>query len=310
MPPTHFTCPFCDRDTTVTDRDVHVGETFLDIPNSEGFRRLSSHFVVCPNPKCKKIAVRLVLHAFDWKEEFDSFGHQKYVRNIGLQLKNWNLIPPSDAKVFPVYIPETIRNDYVEACLIRALSPKASATLARRCLQGMIRNFWGIQKARLIDEIEELKTKVDPDTWKAIDALRKVGNIGAHMEKDINVIIEVDEDEAGKLIWLIELLLRDWYIARHERQQRLSEIAAVADAKTSRQSCTRRDKQVNSWRPQLRSCDGASLKRIYANTRLTHPPESRHDAGAHMSRTRFSYAFSYRYFFGSSGRGGACAYIP
>jgi hypothetical protein len=51
------------------------------------------------------------------------------------------------------------------------------------------------------------------------------------MEKDINVIIDVDEDESAKLIWLIELLLRDWYIARQERQQRLKEIAAVADAK-------------------------------------------------------------------------------
>jgi hypothetical protein len=43
---------------------------------------------------------------------------------------------------------------------------------------------------------------------------------------------------------------------------------------------------------------------------LTHAPVPRHDAAAHMSGTRFSYAFSYRYFLGSSGRGGACAYIP
>jgi hypothetical protein len=46
----------------------------------------------------------------------------------------------------PDYIPEQIKDDYYEACSILNLSPKASATLARRCLQGMIRDFWGITK--------------------------------------------------------------------------------------------------------------------------------------------------------------------
>ena len=72
---------------------------------------------------------------------------------------------------------------------IRDLSPKASATLARRALQGMIRDYWKVSKGRLIDEIDAIKEKVDPITWKAIDAIRRIGNIGAHMEKDINVII-------------------------------------------------------------------------------------------------------------------------
>jgi len=51
------------------------------------------------------------------------------------------------------------------------------------------------------------------------------------MEKDINVIIEVDSDEASKLIGLIELLIRDWYILRHERQTYLAEIVEIAKAK-------------------------------------------------------------------------------
>ena len=67
---------------------------------------------------------------------------------------------------------------------------------------------------RLIDEIEAIEDKVDPLTWKAIDAVRSVGNIGAHMEKDINVIVDVDPDEAAQLISLIEILIKDWYITR------------------------------------------------------------------------------------------------
>jgi len=51
------------------------------------------------------------------------------------------------------------------------------------------------------------------------------------MEKDINVIIDVDPDEAQLLIQLIETLFRDWYIAREQRNEHLAKIKAVADTK-------------------------------------------------------------------------------
>ena len=146
-------------------------------------------------------------------------------------LEVWNLIPPSSANAFPDYVPQAIRDDYVEACKIKGLSPKASATLSRRCLQGMIRDFWRIKKERLVDEIEALKDKVDVQTWDAIDAVRKIGNIGAHMEKDINIIVDVDPNEAQTLIELIELLVKDWYIVRHERAERLKSIVQIKNAK-------------------------------------------------------------------------------
>jgi hypothetical protein len=150
---------------------------------------------------------------------------------VGKHLQTWNLIPPSSAKVFPEYVPKPILDDYTEACAIRDLSPKASATLSRRCLQGMIRDFWKISKPRLIDEIEAIKDKTDATTWQAIDAVRKIGNIGAHMEKDINVIVDVDPNEAQVLIELIEMLIKDWYIVDHERKERLKEIVSISGAK-------------------------------------------------------------------------------
>lgn len=142
-------------------------------------------------------------------------------------------------RCFLITVPQAIRDDYVEACNIRELSPKASATLSRRCLQGMIRDFWGITKSRLIDEIEALKDKTDALTWEAIDSTRKIGNVGAHMEKDINLILDVDADEADLLIWLIELLVKDWYITRHERQQRLNAIVQAKDAKEALKTQTK-----------------------------------------------------------------------
>lgn len=215
-----WTCPFCGRDTTITGLNHQEDDAVLKLQNDGFIAR--AVFVVCPNPKCREFTLAVGLHkatfAYGWAR--------------GARLAEWRLVPPSDAKVYPDYVPEAIRNDYQEACLIRDASPKASATLSRRCLQGMIRNFWKVKgKGSLKEEIEAIKDKVEPETWEAIDSVRGVGNIGAHMEQDINVIIDVDPDEAGRLLWLIELLMKDWYINRHEREQGLKALKELGDAK-------------------------------------------------------------------------------
>ena len=86
----------------------------------------------------------------------------------------------------------------------------------------MIRDFWGISKRRLKDEVDALEEKVDPQTWDAIDSVRKIGNVGAHMEADINVIVDVDPDEATLLISLIETLLADEILAEDRIGSRLA----------------------------------------------------------------------------------------
>lgn len=214
-----WNCPFCNHDSIVTYSNHHVNHTDLQIDNAEGRKRAYLTFIVCPNPDCKKFTFAVALYNVNESGE------------IGDMVKSWRLIPPSEAKVFPDYIPKPILDDYLEACLIRDLSPKASATLSRRCLQGMIRDFWKVQKARLIDEIDAIEEKVDPLTWEAIDAVRKIGNIGAHMEKDINLIIEVEPNEASQLINLIEILIKDWYITRYERRKSLEGVVELGRLK-------------------------------------------------------------------------------
>ena len=159
---------------------------------------------------------------------------------LGNVLQSWTLIPESAAKPQPNFIPKALVDDYTEACRIRELSPKASATLARRCLQGVIRDFCGIRKARLIDEIKELRTQIDEnraprgvthESADAIDAVREVGNIGAHMEMDVDLIVEIDDNEAQVLIDLIETLFEDWYVARETRKRRFAGPLAIAQAK-------------------------------------------------------------------------------
>ena len=213
-----WTCPYCSRAATVTDANRSANVSRFYDGNKHGTLAFAYEAITCPNSECKEVAIKATLRP-------------ARENGYGPILQEWQLRPASEARVYPDYIPAPIREDYEEACLIRDLSAKASATLSRRCLQGIIRDYWGISRARLVDEINELKDKVDPATWSAIDAVRSIGNIGAHMERDINVIVEVEPEEAQLLIGLIEILLKDWYIARHERQMHLANITALAAAK-------------------------------------------------------------------------------
>ncbi|MCF8153486.1 MAG: DUF4145 domain-containing protein [Rhodoferax sp.] len=218
----NWTCPHCERAVTISEGRVTIRQHSLVIKNAIGRRTLRSEFIVCPNPDCQQFTLKTELYK-------SAEGH--YEDRLLAKVEEWRLVPNSKAKVFPTYIPQAILADYKEASLIRDLSPKASATLARRCLQGIIRDYWGVKPGRLVDEIDDIKPRVDPLTWDAIDAVRKLGNIGAHMEKDINIIIDVDPEEAELLIGLIETVLREWYVAREERRVRMGTIVAAATAK-------------------------------------------------------------------------------
>jgi hypothetical protein len=190
----NWTCPHCHHPQVVTDDNFHenryrlvVGE--LDI-GSVGVRVRATG---CLNGKCRKLTLFAFLEQWDLRTG----------KPVPAPVQTWRLMPQSSAVPQPDYIPVPIVESYYEACLIRDLSPKASATLARRCLQ-------------------------------AIDKVRSIGNIGAHMEKDIDLIVDVDPGEAQALIELIEMLLDEWYVARHHRQQRLASIAAIAADKKAK----------------------------------------------------------------------------
>jgi hypothetical protein len=147
-------------------------------------------------------------------------------------IQSWRLVPASGAKPMPDYVPKPIIEDYQESCLVRSLSPKASATLSRRALQGMIRDFWKVKgKRTLKQEIDAIEHEVDPSTWQAIQGVREIGNIAAHMEQNVNLIIDVEPGVADSLIWLIESLVEDWYVQQHERTTRLAEITKIAAQK-------------------------------------------------------------------------------
>lgn len=232
----NWTCPFCQHKSTVHD-ELHGTVTQslhrFHQDNKYGPQYLRSTVIVCPNDQCREYSIGIELGDYLFLESKSGI----HIENpIYTPKRQWRLIPDSDAKVFPHYIPKLLIEDYREACSIRDLSPKASATLSRRCLQGIIRDFWKISKPRLIDEIEAIKDRVKTNTWEAIDAVRKVGNIGAHMEKDPNLIIDIEPNEAQLLIELIETLFVDWYITQHDQDERMKKLKELAMSKEQKSS--------------------------------------------------------------------------
>ena len=208
-----YTCPFCDRQQAyynkATIKHVTNGLYASDI---EKEHEILIFYLDCANNGCEKTSI---------------------VALDTLARKQIDIYPQNVYRHYPDYIPQAIREDYEEASLIIDKSPKAAATLLRRCLQGMIRDFWQVKPGRLCDEIFAIQGRVTASQWAAIDGLRQIGNIGAHMEKDVNLIIDIEPDEAIKLQRLIELLLEKWYISRHDEEELCKDITSIADDKKS-----------------------------------------------------------------------------
>ncbi|MBV8358552.1 MAG: DUF4145 domain-containing protein [Deltaproteobacteria bacterium] len=119
----------------------------------------------------------------------------------------------------PERIPAKFADDYKEACLVLADSPKASAALSRRCLQNFLHEHVGVRPNSLSKEIQEVldSGKLPSYLAQTIDTVHAVGNFAAHPTKDTNTgeIIDVEPGEAD---WLIDTLeeLFDFYFVRPE----------------------------------------------------------------------------------------------
>ena len=237
MKPKHWKCPYCGHAQIVTDTTFDIVDFRIQNDLSRygpiGGRVTS---IVCSNSDCKEITICFSLN----ESAQDQTGRWRLTNHAH---RSWSLLPESSAKPQPDYIPKPIVENYNQACRIRDLSANASAAMSRRCVQGMIRDFWKISKGTLAKEIDILKKQVDEgkgprganhDTMDAIGHVRRIGSIGAHMEKDINLILDVEPDEAQALIDLIELLFEEWYVASHVREERLKKLGVVVENKSAK----------------------------------------------------------------------------
>jgi thiol-disulfide isomerase/thioredoxin len=120
--------------------------------------------------------------------------------------REFALFPMNSVRPVASEVPDEYKADFIEACNVLPISPKASAALLRRLLQKLLRNVLNINSSDLAKEIEEfLQTQNAPSYLKeAVDAVRNIGNFAAHPLKSTSTgqIVDVEPGEAD---WLIEV---------------------------------------------------------------------------------------------------------
>ena len=123
----------------------------------------------------------------------------------------------------PPDVPEEFAEDYREACLVLADSPKASAALSRRCLQHILRERAGVKHGNLHNEIQDVlnSNTLPSDIAESIDFIRNIGNFAAHPIKSQSSgqIVPVELGEAEWCLDVIEMLY-DFYFVRPESNKK------------------------------------------------------------------------------------------
>ena len=128
-------------------------------------------------------------------------------------------------------VPDNLKDDYLEACAVLDVSPKASAALSRRVLQAILREqgYHGRDLSKQIDRVLE-ETKSDkalpPSIKKTVDAIRNFGNFSAHPITDETSlqIIDVEPEEADWCLQIVERLFDHYYVRPVEDQKMLDDL--------------------------------------------------------------------------------------
>lgn len=131
----------------------------------------------------------------------------------------------------PKEVPTDIADDFNEACLVEPLSKKASAALARRCLQNMLRER-GIKPQDLSKEIDEAMIQLPSHLSEAIDAIRNIGNFSAHPMKYQSTwdIVDVEDWETERILDTLEDLFDFYYIQPAKTQAKKATLNAKLTA--------------------------------------------------------------------------------
>lgn len=170
------------------------------------------------------------------------------ISSKGGRLQDWRMVYPFGASRGPVSsdVPTEIADDYIEACNVLPISPKASAALSRRCLQTILhREGYKVGSGDLAKEIDLLLNEPNPkkaipqSLHDTVDAIRNFGNFGAHPINDKTAlqIIEVDDHEAEWCLQILEECFEHFYTrpaAAKERKAALDAKLAAAGKPPSR----------------------------------------------------------------------------
>lgn len=240
----NWSCPHCGQPVTMNDDDIEHASSIFQIGTATDDEIIGVQWKAykCPNPQCHKFTLdlaagfgKIVQDPLGNRRKLVKFAGDKAALPIGVGSFRFS---PRGGAPLSSHVPMVVANDYTEACLIKDLSSKAAATLCRRALQGMVRDFWNVVKPTLHEELNAIKAKCDQGLFDALMGIKSIGNIGAHPEKDINLIIDVEPGEVEALIEVLHVLDAEWYVDRADRAARLAKVNHLSQKKAAAKQTT------------------------------------------------------------------------
>ncbi len=133
-------------------------------------------------------------------------------------------------------IPQALKEDYLEACEVLEISPKASAVLSRRVLQGILKEQ-GCDSRNLHQQIIDVLAQDGPAALPGslrdtIDVIRHFGNFSAHpiTQETTLQLVDVEPDEAEWCLQIVEELFRHYYVEPDRLRKKIGETGAKIEA--------------------------------------------------------------------------------
>jgi hypothetical protein len=198
----------------------HCAESFFDEPERRAIGTDAGGFwniVITPCPACKKFILQLESQALLPGYKIDLPVLSPPTEHFRFDSANLQMVRPkvSARAPCPPQVPDDIKKDYEKAALVLADSPEASAALSRRCLQHVLDDK-GFKSKNLIDQINlVLKNgKLPTQIAENIDAIRNIGNFGAHPQKSLVAaeLLPVEPEEAEWNLDVLESLFDVFYV--------------------------------------------------------------------------------------------------
>lgn len=186
-------------------------------------------------PECNAFIV-LLRHGTYWQQGFgDEASRELYPQQEEV------IYPRRRSKPISPDVPERYRADFAEAFACLDVSPKACAAVARRVLQDVLENHFQIPSGSLDKQIAAFVATpgVPGILTEQIDAVRKIGNFGAHPLKNTNTG-EVLDVEPGEAEWLLGTL------------EALFEFAFVQPKRLERQKAKLNEKLTDAGKPPMK----------------------------------------------------------
>ena len=190
-----------------------------------GYEDLGWHAVTTPCASCNELIVRIVKRVLtddgERVVEIDRLVH-----------------PPGRSRptVDSEAIPQALKEDYLEACEVLEISPKASAVLSRRVLQGILKEQ-GCDSRNLHQQIIDVLAQDGPAALPGslrdtIDVIRHFGNFSAHpiTQETTLQLVDVEPDEAEWCLQIVEELFRHYYVEPDRLRKKIGETGAKIEA--------------------------------------------------------------------------------